>query len=255
MRIHVVSDVHGAAESLQPAAVGSDMFICLGDLVLYLDYADPGQGIYARLFGRDAAARYIELRTARDFVAAQQFSARLWSGIAEDRRAATERIVAEQYAELFAAMPEPSYLTFGNVDLPHLWPRFVRPGHHVLDGQCVEVDGIRFGFVGGGLLSEYRTPYELTPEAYAEKVAALGPVDVLCTHIPPDIPELRYDVVARRFERGSRALLDAIVDTAPAVALFGHVHQPLCRRTRVGRTECVNVGHFRASRRPFVLEL
>ena len=31
--------------------------------------------------------------------------------------------------------------------------------------------------------------------------------------------------------------------------------QPLARRVRVGRTECINVGHFRATGRPYVLVL
>jgi hypothetical protein len=36
-------------------------------------------------------------------------------------------------------------------------------------------------------------------------------------------------------------------------SLFGHVHQPLAARTRVGRTECVNVGHFKATGLPHTL--
>ena len=31
-----------------------------------------------------------------------------------------------------------------------------------------------------------------------------------CAHIPPALPELTYDVVARRFEFGSEALLEHI---------------------------------------------
>jgi hypothetical protein len=31
------------------------------------------------------------------------------------------------------------------------------------------------------------------------------------------------------------------------------VHQPLQRRIRIGRTECVNVGHFRGTGQPWVL--
>jgi Icc-related predicted phosphoesterase len=64
-----------------------------------------------------------------------------------------------------------------------------------------------------------------------------------------------YDTVARRFERGSEALLEAIQAHQPRLALFGHVHQPLAKRMRVGRTECVNVGHFAASKRPYVLTI
>ena len=61
--------------------------------------------------------------------------------------------------------------------------------------------------------------------------------------------------VARRLERGSTALLAEIKRSQPRYLLFGHVHQPLARRVRVGRTECINVGHFRATGRPYVLAL
>ena len=43
-------------------------------------------------------------------------------------------------------------------------------------------------------------------EATRERIEALGPVDVVCSHVPPDIPELTYDVLARRHERGSARL-------------------------------------------------
>jgi hypothetical protein len=33
------------------------------------------------------------------------------------------------------------------------------------------------------------------------------------------------------------------------------VHQPLTHRVRIGGTECINVGHFRATGRPFALDL
>ncbi len=51
------------------------------------------------------------------------------------------------------------------------------------------------------------------------------------------------------------ALLELIERVQPKYALFGHVHQPLARRARIGRTECVNVGHFRATRAPFAIDL
>lgn len=252
MRVHVVSDVHGAAEALARAGEGADALVCLGDLVLFLDYADHSRGIFPDLFGVANADRMVELRTARRFDDARALDARLWAGM--DRRAAIESAVRRQYAELFAAFPTPTYATYGNVDVPGLWPEYAGPGTTVLDGQTAEIGGLVFGFVGGGLRTPMRTPYEVEEEAYAAKVAALGRVDVLCSHIPPALPELCYDTVARRFERGSEALLDAVRAVQPKYALFGHVHQPLLARTRVGRTECVNVGHFNHTRTPWVLE-
>jgi Icc-related predicted phosphoesterase len=252
MRVHVVSDVHGRTDALARAGDGADALICLGDLVLFLDYDDSRGGIFAELFGADAATHLIDLRTERRFEEAREFSRGLWAEVG-DRGAVIEQAVRKQYAELFAAMPTPAYVTYGNVDVPSLWPDYVRAGVQVLDGQTVELGGRRFGFVGGGLQTPMRTPYELSDAEYADKVAAVGAVDVLCCHIPPDVPELLYDVGARRMERGSVAVLDAIRETQPDLVLFGHVHNPLAHRTRVGRTECVNVGHFRSRGTPYVL--
>jgi Icc-related predicted phosphoesterase len=255
LRLHVVSDVHGATAALARAGAGADALICLGDLILFLDYADHGQGIFAELFGEEATTTYVALRSSGDFAAAQAFSRQLWAGLGVDPWTAIERHVSNQYAELFAVMPTPSYLTYGNVDIPQLWRDHLRDGMHLLDGQAVRIGGLTFGFVGGGLRTPMRTPYEISDEEYAAKIAAVGAVDVLCTHIPPAIPELTYDVVARRFERGSAATLAAIRATSPRLALFGHVHQPLLPRMRIGRTECVNVGHFRGTGVPYVLDV
>jgi Icc-related predicted phosphoesterase len=252
MRVHVVSDVHGSAAALARAGDGADALICLGDLILFIDYDDMSGGIFAEMFGADAASRLIMLRTERRFDEARTFSRELWSGVG-DRRTAIETAVRRQYAELFAAMPTPTYVTYGNVDVPPLWPEFAREGVYVLDAETTKIGDRVFGFVGGGLRTPMHTPFEISDEDYAAKVAAVGAVDVLCCHIPPDVPELLYDTAARRLERGSSAVLDAVRDTQPEMVLFGHVHNPLVRRTRIGRTECVNVGHFRGLGTPFVL--
>ena len=259
--MHVVSDVHGTADALARSG-GADMLICLGDLLLFLDYDDPGQGIYAELYGEEYTRQYIALRTARRFDEARQLTMRLMeqtgAGPGRNLRASSEGIIRRQYKELFEALPEPAYLTYGNVDVPELWSEHLKPGHHVIDGGRVEVGGFTFGFAGAGLISPYRTPNEISEDAFRVKLDAItadGPVDVLCTHSPPAVPELLYDTVARRMETGSAALLQVIKQVQPRYALFGHVHQPLARRVRIGRTECVNVGHFRATRVPFAVDL
>lgn len=259
MKVHVVSDVHGAADALATAAIGSDHFVCLGDLVLFLDYHDPSQGILADLFGREHAREYIRLRTANRFDAARTLSADAWTRIGvhdqAERRAVIREQVAAQYDAIFAAMPEPAVLTYGNVDVPDLWAPRLRPGHRVIDGGWIDVEGQRWGFVGGGLHSPMRTPYELSGAHFATVLESLGPVDVLFSHIPPAVPDLTYDVLARRFEIGSTQLADYVRRYQPRYHFFGHVHQPLVARRRIGRTECVNVGHFQAARRPFAVEL
>jgi len=259
MRVHIVSDVHGAAHALPKAAEGSDVFVCLGDLILFLDYDDPDRGIYADLFGVEHARSYIEARTANRFDDARALSDAAWEGIGvtdrSQRWTILESMVRVQYEELFAAMPSPALMTYGNVDVPALWPQYVRDGQRIVDAEVVEVDGQRWGFVGGGLTSPMRTPYEVDPADYAAKLDSLGPVDVLFTHIPAKDPLLNYDVVARRFEIGSQAITDYIRDHEPRYHFYGHVHQPLSPRTRIGRTECVNVGHFHGRESPFVIDL
>jgi Icc-related predicted phosphoesterase len=253
MRVHVVSDVHGRFDELVSSADGADVLVCLGDLLCFLDYSDPANGIFADLFGAENVAAYIKLRTQKRFAEASEMNRRLFA--APGMGARFTEAVRRQYAELFAALPEPAYLTYGNVDVPAMWGDYARPGHHIIDGGRVEIDGVTFGFVGAGLISPYRTPNEITPEEFAAKLAAATPCDVLCTHIPPAVPELLYDTVARRMETGSEALVETIRATRPRYAVFGHVHQPLARRVRVGHTECLNVGHFRATGVPLVLDL
>ena len=259
MRVHLVSDVHGASDALARAADGADMMICLGDLLLFLDYADHTRGIFAELYGAEYARQYIALRVARRFGEARALTAgiaeRLTAERGTDLPALRDEAISRQYAALFGALAEPAYLTYGNVDVPRMGNGYLKPGHHVVDGGRAEVGGIAFGFVGAGLISPYRTPNEVPPDEFAAKLDAVGAVDVLCTHIPPAVPELLYDTVARRLETGSVALLDLIRRTQPRYAFFGHVHNPLARRVRVGRTECVNVGHFRSSGTPYVVDL
>jgi len=255
MRVHVVSDVHGAATSLASAGDGAHLVICLGDLVVFTDYANPGRGVMGTLFGANVAAEYIRLRTAGQFAQARQYADRHWQRLPGDRDALIGEQIAAQYDALFAALPTPALLIYGNVDVPALWPPRLRAGHRVCDGEVVEIAGVRFGFIGGGLRTRYRTPYELDDGQYADRVAGLGPVDVLCSHIPCALPEITYDVIARRFERGSEALLAYVRQVQPRLHLHGHVHQPLRSRQRVGRTECINVGHFAATGTPFRLDL
>src|SRR4051794_27880 len=118
MRVHVVSDVHARADALAKAGDGADALICLGDLVLFLDYDDPGGGIFADMFGAEAAQRLIRLRTERRFEEARDFSADLWARIGRPPREAIEEATRAQTAALFAAMPPPASVPYGTADAP-----------------------------------------------------------------------------------------------------------------------------------------
>jgi Icc-related predicted phosphoesterase len=260
VRVHVVSDVHGNAEALARAGEGADALVVLGDLIDFVDYHDHSGGILGRVFGPEKVGIFAELRRGTRRADTASYIRSLWAGLA-DARSVVEEAVLEQYDALFSAMSAPTYATPGNVDSPHLWPRFAGSGVHVLDGESTEIGGLRFGFAGGGLMVPGAVrnpdapwfPYLRTEQDMASALERMGRVDVLCTHIPPQVPELTYDVVARRPEWGSRAALDKIVSERPRWSVFGHVHQPLARRVRIGYTECINAGHFQRSGKPHVL--
>lgn len=264
MRVHVVSDVHGNAEALARAGEGADALVVLGDLLDFVDYNEHGKGILGTLFGADQVATFARLRREGTREETVAFSRSLWASLADPAAAVTEA-VRTQYAALFGAMKAltvPTFATPGNVDAPDLWPEFAGDGVTIVDGEVVEIGGLRFGFAGGVVLPDgavvRRTnpvwrPYLRTRDEFVAAVGKLDDVDVLCTHVPPAFPELTYDVVARRHEVGSDVLIDLIAAQRPRWALFGHVHQPLSSRLRAGRTECRNVGHFKVTERPYVL--
>ncbi|SDK40495.1 Predicted phosphoesterase [Actinopolyspora mzabensis] len=260
MRVHVVSDVHGNVEDLKRAGEGADALIVLGDLIDFVDYLDHDKGILGAVFGREKVGHFAWLRRNNRGPELGAYLRSLWESLSEPATV-VRQAVREQYAELFAAMTAPTYATAGNVDDPTLWPEFTGDGVRALDGESVEIGGLRFGFAGGALLPPGGTlrrdlpwvPNLRTEAEFDEVLDRLGPVDVLCTHVPPRVPELVYDVVARRPEHGSSGALRRIRHDRPRWSLFGHVHQPLAPRTRVGPTECVNVGHFKQRGQPYVL--
>jgi Icc-related predicted phosphoesterase len=260
VRVHVVSDVHGNVDDLKRAGEGADALVVLGDLIDFVDYHDYGRGILGAVFGAQKVAHFAELRRNSRGHEIAAYARSLWASLANPAEVVDDA-VRGQYAKLFAAMPAPTYVTAGNVDAPHLWSEFAGAGIHIMDGESVEIGGLRFGFVGGGVLPPGATlrrhapwvPYLRSEDEFNEALAGLASLDVLCSHVPPAIPELLYDVVARRAEHGSKGLLGRIHQDAPRWSLFGHVHQPLSQRMRVGHTECVNVGHFQRIGRPYVL--
>src|SRR3954468_16391466 len=101
MRVHVVSDVHGRADALAAAGDGADALLCLGDLILFIDYADHSQGIFPELFGERHADTFVELRRQKRFDEARAFSQALWASLDGDPRTHIEAAVRRQYKALF----------------------------------------------------------------------------------------------------------------------------------------------------------
>lgn len=252
MPVHVVSDLHGACDPLRKAVPDGSTLLLLGDLLNVIDYVEM-TGILVEIFGVEAVAAVSQMRLEGNYEEARRLIAERSDGRRDEIRAEFTRLAMIEYEQVFAALPDPTYLILGNVDIPPMAGNFVDRGAGVVwaDEQTFEIQGERFGFAGGALPTPLHVAGEITPEEMKAKIDQLGPVDVLCTHIPPAVPELCFDTVAGKSEKGSTDILEYILDTKPRRHYFGHVHQPLLSSMWVGETLCVNVGYFRATKRAF----
>ena len=250
MPVYVVADLHGAPDALAKAVPESSTLVLLGDLINLLDYTTM-TGILTDVFSVEAVSEVARLRTEGKMLEARDIMRRRAEGREETIQEDIRRRVHEAYASVFAALPDPTYLIFGNVDHPRTVQRFAAetPAATFSDAQTIVLDGDLFGFVGGALPTPLGVAGEVTEEELRSKIDAIGEVDVLCSHIPPAVDELCFDTLAGRFEKGSADLLQYIEDVQPRRAYFGHVHQPMVSSMHIGRTLCVNVGYFRATGR------
>jgi Icc-related predicted phosphoesterase len=252
MRVTAISDVHGAVERLDAVAKDCDALLVLGDLINVLDYRSM-DGILVEVFGREPVAEAARLRSEGRFEEART-AIRERAGDGEETRAQFLDLARRDYERVFAALPDHAYVTFGNVDIPDLMRSMTPPGIRFVDGESIDLGGMTFGIVGGGVRTPLGVPGEVPDDEYAAKLESIGAVDVVCTHMPPRLPWYTYDVVGRKFEPGSVGLIAYIQQQQPKYALFGHVHQPLVERGNIGLTELVNVRHFQATGRGFTIE-
>lgn len=252
MAVYVVSDLHGATDALRKAVPEGSSLLLLGDLVHFLDYLEM-TGILTEVFSVEAVQAVADLRAEGRWIEARELISQRAEGREEEIRAQIGRRVREQYEEIFAVLPDPTYLILGNVDQPQVVEALCAstPAVRLADEQVIEIEGERFGFVGGALPTPLNVPGEISEEEMRAKVESLGECDVLCSHVPPAVPELCYDTIPGRSERGSEDLLRYIEDVQPRRHYFGHVHQPMVSSLHVGRTLCVNVGYFRRTQRAF----
>ncbi len=250
----LISDVHGAFDAVADLKASNEPLLVLGDLLNLLDYR-TGEGITADVLGREFALAAADARATGDYEGMR----RLWREHATDpdvMRAAFHEAAVRQYEQAGAALDGiEAWVTFGNVDRPALMKSHLPSSATFVDGEVVEIDGVRFGFVGGGVETPLGAQGEVTDDEMRSKLSGLGEVEVLCSHLPPAVEPLYRDVVTGRLERGSQPILEYLYDVQPAFHFFGDVHQPQASTWRVGHTRCQNVGYFRATRRPVRFDL
>jgi Icc-related predicted phosphoesterase len=246
----LVSDVHGAFADLAAVARLGEPVLVLGDLLNFVDYR-TNEGILADVMGREFVEQVSRFRAAGDYAGSRRLWRERFGGAGDTIREAIRSAVEAQYADASTAMAGARmFVTYGNVDWPGLLRRSLPEGVQFVDAESFELEGLTVGMVGGGTPTPLGVPGEVSEVEMADKLGALGDVDILCTHLPPAIPSLHRDVITGRLEGGSAAVLDYLRDHHPSHHYFGDIHQPQASCWRLGATLCVNVGYFRATRRP-----
>ena len=245
----LIADVHGASAKLRRLVATLDQpLLVLGDLINFTDYRTY-DGILADLAGRDFVRRIVELRMAKRFDEARALWKESTEGREDELRARHAELIEAAYADITAPLDGAgAYVTYGNVDRVDVLTRHLPAGNRFVEHGRFEIEGMLVGIVGGGVQSGLNVPGELADEAMAERLEALGPVDVLCTHVAPAIPALQRDVVGG-MSKGSPAVLSYLETHQPAFHFFGDVHQPQATTWQHGATVCRNVGYFRATGR------
>ncbi|MCZ7532916.1 MAG: metallophosphoesterase [Acidimicrobiia bacterium] len=247
MTFHVVADVHGAHEALARVAPEGSTVLVLGDLVNLVDYR-TNEGIVPDVVGVEMVKELVALRAAGLFDKASELWTQLMAQRGGEIRAAISARMQAEYADVARALARyKAYVTFGNVDQISMLKDSLPSTATFIDTGVVEIDGHTVGFAGGGV-PLIGSQGEVSEEEMAKKLATLGPVDILCTHVPPAVDVLSYDVVGGR-PKASQPILDYIKEYRPAMHFFGDVHQPTALTWRVGTTVCRNVGYFRATGR------
>ena len=247
MAVKLVSDLHGRFRDLHQVVSEDDILMVLGDVLDLIDWADLS-GILPEVVGRDRLVTMLREALAGGPEAAAALRMDLLTPQGRYYQEIMDRSRA-QYGDFAQALRRAGcrvYVIYGNGDFPDLLEDALREveGAEVASGR-EEIDGHLFGFVPGAVHSPFRMPAEMGDEAYGERLAELGAVEVLCTHIPPRVEEAVFDVVAGRPVEGSETLLRYIREHRPRVLYHGHVHQPARKELVIGDTRVVNVGYYK----------
>jgi Icc-related predicted phosphoesterase len=154
---------------------------------------------------------------------------------------ATMREGLESTIEVLSAIAAPAVLVPGNAETDaELWQACAPwASARVLHGQALEIDGAQFFGLGGGVPpTRFPWSFDLTEEETAVKLERCPEGAILVVHSPP---KGHVDEVHGR-HLGSRAILDAVRRTRPALVVCGHIHQCWGGEAAIGTTPVVNVG-------------
>lgn len=148
----------------------------------------------------------------------------------------------EETIDALAAIETPTVLVPGNNETDEAL-REATSGWEaatVLHGESTEIGGTAFFGLGAGVpTTPWDWSFDLT-DAEAEAMLRDCPAGaVLVVHSPP---QGHCDRSSAGDHLGSHAILDAIAQKQPPLAVCGHIHEAWGDRSRIGPTEIANLG-------------
>jgi uncharacterized protein len=116
------------------------------------------------------------------------------------------------------------------------WPSAV-----VLHGKGIELNGISFFGIGGGIPVTPFGPrsYDFTEAEALKLLEDYTGGGILISHSPP---EGVLDMSSARRHLGSRTIREVILERSPRLVVCGHIHESAGRSKRLGKTVVVNAG-------------
>lgn len=239
-------DIHGEFETLSGLVSADEVLFIAGDLLNFMDFADITKGILYHAFTHEELAEGLK-EYARGNLDRVRDGIREISTPGHERYERVRPLIENTYERLSRMLPGKTFIIFGNDDYPSILKAKLDGKAEIIESGTVKMGGLSIGLVSG-MPEGHRTmglAGEIPADIFRQRLFSLGSVDIIVTHIPPTIPELTYDVVAKRQEPSSDALLEYIHAHHPSYAFFGHVHNPRVQSMTIGRTRAVNLGFFK----------
>jgi Icc-related predicted phosphoesterase len=177
----------------------------------------------------DGAARLVERAAGADVVIGAGDFASVHEGL-------------EETIDALSAIEKPTFLVPGNNETEDALRKACEswPAATVLHGESATIDGTSFFGLGAGIpVTPWDWSFDLTDEAAAERLAGCPEGAVLILHSPP---HGHCDVSGSGEHLGSAAILAAIEEKRPALAVCGHIHESWGAESTVGETRIVNLG-------------
>jgi hypothetical protein len=141
----------------------------------------------------------------------------------------------------------PVFFVPGNCDPPAL-ANFSSENIRCLHGSCVTHGNLILAGVGGGPISPFNTPFEMTEAGIMQVLTQSSqrcqpkPWRILVSHTPPK--DTKLDAAFSGEHVGSSSIRQYIEDKQPSVVFCGHIHEAK-GIDRIGNTIIVNPGPAR----------